>query len=121
MANERARKLRKEATVSERIFWSRVRNNQIDGRRFRRQHPIGPYVVDFVCLEKHLVIEIDGSQHDEPEQKRKDDARTAWLQSEGYRVTRFWAWDVTKDVDQIIFEIRLSLSESVEPASITPT
>ena len=110
MANERARRLRRESTDAERIFWSRVRNSQLSGVKFRRQHPIGSYIVDFVCLEHHLIIEIDGSQHDEPEQRRHDDKRTAWLNAAGYSVQRYWAWDVTRDVDQIIWEIRQCLS-----------
>jgi very-short-patch-repair endonuclease len=110
MANERARKLRTEATNSERIFWSRVRNNQL-GVRFRRQHPIGTYIVDFVCLEQRLVIEIDGSQHDEPEQKALDEVRTAWAG------TGRLSCDATlaKDVDQIVWEILLHLGEGDEP------
>ena len=110
MANERARRLRKETTITERIFWSRVRDTQL-GFRFRRQHPIGRFVVDFVCLEKRLVVEIDGSQHDETEQKALDEVRTSWLEQEGYQVIRYWAWDVAKDVDQIIWEIKLQLDE----------
>jgi very-short-patch-repair endonuclease len=114
MANERARKLRREATDAERVFWSRVRNEQLAGAKFRRQHPIGPYIVDFVCLEHRLVVEIDGSQHDEPAQRQHDEKRTAWLNSEGYAVQRYWAWDVMSDVDHIIWEIRQGLSAEVQ-------
>ena len=79
MPNERARALRKSMTDAERKLWRALRDKQLDGRRFRRQHPIGPYVVDFVCLERRLVIEVDGSQHGEPEQTTFDQQRTEWL------------------------------------------
>ena len=108
MANGNARRLRREATNAERVFWSRVRNGQL-GVKFRRQHPLGPYIVDFVCLQHHLIVEIDGSQHDESDQRRCDAIRTAWLKAEGYEVLRYWAWDVRRDVDQTIWELRLHL------------
>jgi very-short-patch-repair endonuclease len=111
MANERARRLRQEATDAERVFWSRVRNNQIGGLRFRRQHPIGIYIVDFVCLERRLIVEIDGSQHDEPDQQFRDSARTAWLVDQGFEIVRYWAWDVMRDVDQIVWELRVKLTQ----------
>jgi very-short-patch-repair endonuclease len=75
---KRARKLRRQMTEAEKLLWSRIRRDQIDGLPFRKQVPIGPYVTDFACLPIKLVIEVDGGQHDA--QKARDDARTAWLE-----------------------------------------
>jgi len=85
MSNDRAKQLRRDSTDAEKTLWRLLRARQLNGVKFRRQHPIGPYIVDFVCLEQHLVIELDGGQHalDSP-------ARTRFLESEGYRVLRFW-------------------------------
>ena len=89
-----ARGLRHWQTDAECIMWNRLRNHQMDGAKFRRQHPIGDYIVDFVSLDKKLVIEIDGGQHNEVENIEKDMQRTKWLEEEGYRVLRFWNNDV---------------------------
>jgi very-short-patch-repair endonuclease len=70
---------------------------QMAGNRFRRQQPIGPYIVDFVCLEKRLVIELDGGQH--AEQPEYDAERTAWLESQGFRVMRFWNNQVLEEIE----------------------
>ena len=107
MASPRARALRKSTTDAERKLWSVLRRLQIDGHRFRRQHPIGVYVVDFVCLAEKLVIEVDGGQH--AENIQADDARTAWLESSGYRVLRFWNNDVLGNTDGVVEEIRAAL------------
>ena len=88
MGTERARILRKNSTDAERKLWQHLRRYQINGYKFRRQHPIGPYVVDFVCFEKRLIIEVDGGQH--AQQVEDDNARTEWLQSQGFQVLRFW-------------------------------
>ena len=107
MASPRARSLRKSTTDAERKLWSVLRRHQIDGHRFRRQHPIGVYVVDFVCLAEKLVIEVDGGQH--AESVSKDDARTAWLGSRGYRVLRFWNNDVLGNTAGVAEDIRAAL------------
>ena len=75
-------------TDAERALWTRLRNRQLTSLKFRRQVPIGPYIVDFVCFEEKLVIEIDGGQH--AENTEADLIRTQWLENEGYRVIRFW-------------------------------
>jgi very-short-patch-repair endonuclease len=77
-------------TPAERFVWDRIRYRQIGGFKFRRQHPLGPFIVDFVCLERKLVLELDGGQHAEPEKAEYDARRTAWLKEEGYRVYRLW-------------------------------
>ena len=99
----RARHLRKNQTDAERNLWQRIRRRQIGGYRFRRQHPIGNYIVDFFCFEKGLVIEIDGGQH--LEQADYDRERTNWLESQGYRVLRFWNNEVQDEVEAVVQEI----------------
>lgn len=94
-----ARQLRNRQTDAERKLWSRLRNKQIDGVKFRRQQPIENYVVDFVSFEKRLIIEIDGGQHNEDENKKKDAQRTLFLEKEGYRVIRFWNNDTLMNIE----------------------
>src|SRR5688572_7052621 len=95
----RARELRANATATERFLWQHLRLRQLGGHKFRRQRPIGPYVVDFVCLEKRLVIEVDGGQHNT--QAPQDAEREAWLRQEGYTVLRFWNHEVLTDIETV--------------------
>ena len=83
MANERARDLRKSMSDAERKLWHALRAKQLDGARFRRQHPIGRYVVDFVCLERRLVIEVDGGRHTDDVHMAYDERRDHWLSRRG--------------------------------------
>jgi very-short-patch-repair endonuclease len=99
MTTARARLLRKRMTDAERRLWSKLRMRQVEGFRFRRQAPIGPYVVDFICLELKLIVEVDGGQHAMPQADAK---RTTWLESEGYRVVRFWNNDVLKNTEAVL-------------------
>lgn len=85
----RARQLRSEMTPAERTLWSRVRAHRLDNLPIRRQHPIGPYVVDFCCQPAKVIIEVDGPTHFEPDQAAFDKERTLWLESQGYDVLRF--------------------------------
>jgi very-short-patch-repair endonuclease len=94
-----ARSLRSNPTEVERLLWRHLRFWQLDGYKFRRQQPIGSYIVDFVCLERRLVIELDGGQH--AEETDYDSARDAWLRAEGFRVLRFWNNDVTQNIDGV--------------------
>ena len=87
-AHERARALRREMTQAETKLWWMLRSRQIEGHRFRRQVPLGRYIADFVCHEARLIVELDGGQHDSLSQQEAD--RSRFLQSEGYRVLRFW-------------------------------
>jgi very-short-patch-repair endonuclease len=87
-----ARELRRESTDAEKWLWQRLRNREVLGFKFRRQHPIGPYIVDVVCIEKRITIELDGSQH--IENVKADDERSEYLKKEGYQVLRFWNNDV---------------------------
>ena len=100
--------LRKEPTPAERKLWSRIRDDQL-GFSFRRQHAIGNYIPDFVCIEKKLIVELDGSQH--LEQEEYDEERTKYLESEGYKVIRFWNNEVTNNIDGVILAILHALEE----------
>ena len=108
-----ARRLRRRQTDAERNLWARLKSKQIEGAKFRRQHPIGPYVVDFVCLEKKLVVEIDGGHHNEDEVSLKDNDRASWLVGEGYRVLRFWNNDVLNQMESVLEKTREAVSPSL--------
>jgi very-short-patch-repair endonuclease len=100
MANrERARHLRKNLTDAERLVWGKLRSRRFAGYKFRRQMPLGAFIVDFVCLQRRLILELDGGQHSE--QLRYDEARTAWLNSQGFEVLRFWNHEVFEDWETI--------------------
>jgi len=86
-------------TEAERALWRHLRLRQIDGYKFRRQQPIGKYIVDFVCLEKKLIIEVDGSQHSE--QIDYDLKRDTWLEKEGFCILRFWDNQVLNETDGV--------------------
>ena len=103
-----ARALRRRSTDAERTLWRFLRARQLGGLRFRRQHPVGDYIVDFVCLENAVVIELDGSQHSEPMQKARDAARDRWLEEEGFMVLRFWDNDVLTNVEGVLEVIESS-------------
>ena len=97
-------------TDSELRLWTQLRVVQIDGHRFRRQVPIGPYTVDFACLKARLVIEVDGGQH--ARAVERDDRRTAWLASQDFRVLRFWDNDVLLNTDGVLETIRAALRQT---------
>lgn len=102
---ERARILRKNMTDAERRLWHRINRRQLAGAKFRRQQVLGPYIVDFVCLEKRLILEVDGGQHGE--RVERDNERTVWLEEQGFQVLRFWNNEVLGNIEgvtQIIFE-----------------
>ncbi len=96
-------------TDAELRLWMRLRREQLPGFRFRRQVPVGPYVVDFACLKAHLVVEVDGSQH--AQALEHDQRRTAWLGSQGYRVLRFWDNDVLLQTDGVVESIYAALKQ----------
>src|SRR5260221_13264496 len=89
---ERARAMRHEPAPAEKTLWRCLRSRQLNGLKFRRQHPIGPFIVDFVCLELKLIVELDGDSH--AEQLAYDGDRTRWLEKNGYRVIRYFNHDV---------------------------
>ena len=95
-----AKSLRKRSTEAEKIVWQKIRAGQLNGFKFKRQQPIGPYIVDYVCFEKNLIIEIDGGQH--AVEKDKDIKRDTWLQSEGFVVTRFWNNEIFENLEGVL-------------------
>ena len=97
---QKARKLRKNQTDAEQLLWSKLRSKQVAGQKFRRQHPIGKYIVDFVCLEKKIIVKLDGSEHSDS--IHYDEDRTSFLQAEGYEVLRFWNNEVFEETDAVI-------------------
>ena len=103
----RARSLRSNGTKAERLLWQHLRKRQLGGYRFRRQQPIGPYIVDFLCFEQRFVVELDGGHHAE---NRYDDERTGWLESRGFRVMRFWNSDVLGNVEGVRYAILEALA-----------
>jgi very-short-patch-repair endonuclease len=109
---ERARLLRQNSTNAERRLWYRLRSRSINGHKFVRQEPIGPYVVDFVCREKRLIVEVDGGQHAD---SRRDRERDKWLVDRGYRVVRFWNNDVMKNIEGVLETIGTALDVEAPP------
>jgi len=104
-----AKKLRANTTPHERILWRALKELPIKGTHFRRQAPIGPYVVDFFCPAKRLIIELDGGHHNEDATAARDSERQAWLEQEGYRVVRFWNSDVARDLDAVMEKIYVEM------------
>jgi len=96
----RAKHLRSTMTDAERLLWRHVRSRGLDGYKIRRQHPLEPYIVDFVCLEQRVVIEIDGGQH--ARAATADAERTKALEARGFRVLRFWNHEVLANVDGVL-------------------
>ncbi|HEU4345202.1 MAG TPA: DUF559 domain-containing protein, partial [Candidatus Binatia bacterium] len=94
---KRARELRNSPTDAERALWSQIRFWQLEGYKFRRQQPLGPYIVDFVCLEKRVVVEVDGGQHS----NQVDAERDGWLKDQGFIVLRFWNNEVLNEIDAV--------------------
>ena len=100
MTSQRARALRKRMTDAERLLWRYLRNRELGGWKFRRQYPVGPFIVDFICVEKNVVIEVDGGQHAENE--ALDLQRSAYLNKMGYRVFRFWNNEVLQETEAVL-------------------
>ena len=118
-----ARRLRTNATGAETSLWRHLKRMETSGTHFRRQVPIGRYIADFACMASRLVVELDGSQHGDEVNKAKDEERTRWLESEGYRVIRFWNNDVSQNLDGVLDTIRAALygSRDVDPAPLKHT
>ena len=108
--NQKAIALRRNQTDAELRLWMRLRSRQLSGYRFRRQHPVGPYVVDFICIEAGLVVEVDGGQHSLD--KERDQLRTEYLERAGFRVVRFWNNDVLLNTANVLEEITRELRPS---------
>jgi very-short-patch-repair endonuclease len=117
MARTHARALRQNLTDAERVIWYGLRAHRLDGVGFRRQTPIGPYIVDFVSHSAKLVIEIDGAQHFEQPHLRRDTRRDAFLASKGFRVLRFNNYDVLTNRTGVLESILSALQEAPSPPS----
>jgi len=106
---QRAAELRKNMTASEKILWSALRRKQIKGKRFRRQHPIDIFVVDFYCHDSRLVIEVDGGIHQEKEQKEYDMGRSIELEKLGLKIIRFTNDQIKNNIAEVLKKIELNL------------
>ena len=113
----RARTLRRDQTDAESKVWNCLRNRRLGGCKWKRQVPIGPFVADFVCAEAMLIVEIDGGQHSE--QAARDARRTACLEQAGYRVIRFWNYEVNEDLEAVCTTI-FTACQSCTPSSPRP-
>ena len=119
----RARNLRTNSTDAEQRFWNLVRNRQVDGYKFVRQFPIGPFIADFACREAALVVELDGGQHSD---SASDDSRTDYLNAQGYSVLRFWNTEILDNIEGVHGAVlsALALNPSPDlryaPATLSP-
>lgn len=102
----RARKLRRTLTLPEVILWQAIRGRKLGGVRFRRQHPVGPYVLDFYCEGARLAVEVDGVSHEHPDRIRHDARRTAWLNLRGITVYRIAARDVLGNLEGVLVSLK---------------
>jgi very-short-patch-repair endonuclease len=117
----RARKLRSDMTDAERRLWWHLRRLPIEHSHFRRQATIGPYFADFACHERRLVIEVDGAQHNEPENVERDAEQSAYLRSQGYCILRFWNNDVLKNIDGVLEAILAAMHQNeASPPPLPP-
>jgi very-short-patch-repair endonuclease len=113
-----ARKLRANTTPHERTLWRALKEIPLEGSHFRRQAPIGPYIVDFFCPAKRLIIELDGGHHNDDEQAKRDAERQCWLESEGYRVVRFWNSQISRELNAVLERIYVELYGSPDAAAV---
>jgi len=105
LIRDRARVLRTVQTEVEKKLWQRLRNRQLNGAKFRRQHPIGPYIADFFCFDTRLVIELNRSQHADEARQRADERHTEYLHDQGYRVLRFWNEEILDNLNGVLESI----------------
>jgi very-short-patch-repair endonuclease len=111
----RARRLRRDMTDAERIIWNAIRAHRMHGMSFRRQIPIGPFIVDFVCHAALLIVEIDGGQHSEPENMKRDARRETFLKSKGYRILRFNNYEVMTNREGVLETIAAAVMHAPSP------
>lgn len=113
-----AKDLRKNSTDAENFLWKILRSKRLEGIKFRRQHIIGQFIVDFVCLERKIVIELDGGHH--ASQKERDYERDNWLECEGYKVLRFWNNELFENTDGVMNNIMETCTNSPSPQPLSP-
>jgi len=107
-----SRKLRSEMTEAELYLWQHLRARQLHGFKFRRQHPVGKYILDFACTDVKLAIEVDGGQHNELQ--NQDNERTAWLETQGWKVLRFWNNEVLQNIEGVLEQVYNELSNKTD-------
>ncbi len=112
---DRAATLRRTETAAERLLWHHLRGRRVQMFKFRRQQPIGPYTVDFFCPEGKLIVELDGGHHNEDEEASRDDERTRFLTSAGYRVVCFWNNEVRENLEGVLISIEQELATTPHP------
>ncbi len=110
---QQARALRQSPTTAEQVLWRHLRNRQLAGTKFRRQHPLGPYILDFVCLAQGLVVEVDGGQHADLQAQAYDRQRTVWLRQQGLRVLRFWNHEVVQQTNEVLAHVLQALTPAL--------
>ena len=116
----KSRSLRRDATGPERRLWWHLKRLQIGSSHFRRQAAIGPYFVDFACHQKRIAIEVDGETHTSTSAQQRDDLRSAYLASSGYRVLRFWNDEIMSNIDGVLEVIHQAMTEQGAPPPLTP-
>ena len=109
-----ARNLRKNATIQERRLWNLLKNRQFCNLKFKRQQPVGDYIVDFICKEAKIIIEIDGGQHNEPKNIEYDKTRTEFLNSLGYKVIRFWNNEIYENIEGVVLRLKKEINPHQE-------
>ena len=115
---ENARRLRHEATDADGLLWRMLRNRQFGGYKFRRQVPVGHYILDFLCIEARLAVELDGGQHAQMERELADQRRSAGLEERGIRIVRFWNDEVLRDPEGTAERLWVALPhDEPDPAS----
>ncbi len=117
-ALKKSRHLRQNMTDAEKKLWRGLRKEQVNESKFRRQFPVGKYIVDFVCLETRLVIEVDGGQHQW--QNERDEIRDSWLQSQNFTVVRFWNNEVLENFDGVMAKIMYAMEQPAPHPSLPP-
>jgi len=104
-----ARKFRQSQTDAEKALWARLKNKQLESVKFRRQQPLGLYIVDFVSFERKTIVEVDGGHHNEGEAKKRDEKRAAWLKKNGCQVLRFWNNELLMNMEGVLEKIEEAL------------
>nr|WP_309691061.1 endonuclease domain-containing protein [Armatimonas sp.] len=107
----RARQLRREGTPAERILWEALRGRQLQGMRFRRQHPIETFILDFYCPQHKLVVEVDGGIHTEPTVRERDEERQRWIEAHGYEFLRFTNEEILHELPRVLAHIAAKREE----------
>ncbi|MDX8524695.1 DUF559 domain-containing protein [Mesorhizobium sp. MSK_1335] len=114
-----AKSMRRSMTDAELKLWNELRAHRLMGMSFRRQVPVGPYIVDFACSAHRLIVEVDGSQHADAEHLRHDEARSVYLSASGWTILRFWNDDVIRDIDNVCQHIVIVAGLADAPAPST--